>query len=98
MTWKCRYINCSSYDEAIDFIKDEDRMFPLILEGYRYIFLNNLVFLDLVEFTFGGLENIRISLDIIEPSDTLDKLITWLEKNERYEECQEILNFKGNMY
>lgn len=97
MTWKCKIIKCQDYDSALEFVLNEDNMFPIILEGYRYLFNNNLLFIDLVEIRFGGIENLRIALDIQESEDTLNRLLTWLENQERYEECQEILNLRGTM-
>jgi len=97
MAWKCKLIKFGSYEEALIFITDDNKIFPLILEGYRYLVKNNLKSLDLVEIRYGGLEDFRICLNSQDSTKTLVKLINWLESQERYEECQEFLKLRGKL-
>jgi hypothetical protein len=94
MEWKIKKINFLDYDSVIDFLMDEDSMFPIILSGYRHLSNTNLETLDIIELSWGSSDIINVSINKNDSEETLDKLIGWLEKWERYEECIEISNLK----
>lgn len=94
MSWKCKKIKCLDYDDVLKLILNDEIMFPIIYMGCEYMFKNNLKFLELIEISYNNYEMIVINLDLEESTDTLNKLLFWLETKERYEDCQVILNFK----
>lgn len=95
--WKAKKINFQDYEKAVGFLMDENIMFPLILNGYRYIAKNNINLLNIIEISWGAAEVITISISTSDSEDTLDKLINWLEKEERYEECIEMSTLKNQL-
>lgn len=96
MKWEIIKLVFNDYDEAVEYLMDEDKLFPTILDGFRFLSKNELSTLEIIELNWGT-HLMSVSISRKESDETLSKLMEWLEKNERYEECSEVLSLKERM-
>ncbi len=97
MEWSKQIIRCDSFEDAIIFLLDDNKMFPLIKDGLIFLIKEQKDRIDLIDVIWNRKEKYEVSLIRSNIIDTLDKLLNWLEKNEYYEDCQIIYSLKREL-